>query len=167
MAWSLSTLAGLAVFAVVLSRQRLHDPAIPIAGIGTPIAVGAPATAKGTLAVPPEPDRADPLPPAGTAVGGARHLGPIRPSAGRPALRFDAPPGPGVERRTVSYRQVRVGDGPDGVRSAEVGRLERGDEVEVIEWRDGTALVRNPDGLQGWIHSATIIGGRVEPLPDD
>ena len=59
-----------------------------------------------------------------------------------------------------------MGDGPDALRSLELGRLEQGDEVDVIEWRDGAALVRTPDGLQGWIPGPTIIGGRVEPLDD-
>jgi SH3-like domain-containing protein len=100
------------------------------------------------------------------ALDEARPLGPVRPSADRPALRFASPPAPQVERRTVSYRQVRVGDGPDALGSLELGRLKQGDEVDVIEWRDGAALVRTPDGLQGWIHGATIIGGRAEPLDD-
>jgi hypothetical protein len=158
-AWSLSTLAGLTVFAVILGRRGIEGPAIRVEGIGSPLGGVAPPPAGGDVAGAFEPDDGDPSPPDESMRGGPRYLGPSGPSAGRPALRFDRPPGHGVERRTVSYRGVRVGDGSDGVRSVEVGRLERGDEVDVLEWRAGTALVRAPGGLEGWIHGATIIGG--------
>jgi hypothetical protein len=163
-AWTVSTLAGLAVFAVVLRPQQLRDSGSGIQVMAEPVAVVASAPWSGPAPDPQEPAGA-PL-HEGSAFDGPRPLGPVRPSADRPALRFASPPGPEAERRTVSYRQVRVGDGPDALRSLELGRLEQGDEVEVIEWRDGAALVRTPDGLRGWIPGPTIIGGRVEPLDD-
>jgi hypothetical protein len=75
----------------------------------------------------------------------------------RPSLRFDRPPARGVERRTVGYRLVRVGDGPDDLRSTELGRLERGDEVEVLRIDGRAAQIRTPDGLEGWIDSVAIL----------
>jgi hypothetical protein len=34
--------------------------------------------------------------------------------------------------------------------------LDRGDEVDVLERRSGFALVRAPDGLEGWVPRMTI-----------
>ena len=60
----------------------------------------------------------------------------------------------------VHYRFVRVADAPDDVRSVELGRLDRGDEVDVLDRRTGFALVRAPDGLEGWVPRMT----RREPV---
>jgi SH3 domain-containing protein len=51
----------------------------------------------------------------------------------------------------VQYRFVRVADSPDTFRSMELGRMDRGDEVDVLERRSGYAHVRGPDGLDGWV----------------
>ena len=82
------------------------------------------------------------------------------PPVSRPPLRFAAPPTSGIERAAVGYRFVRVADSPDDVRSIELGRLDRGDEVDVLERRSGYALVRAPDGLEGWVPRMTL--GQVE-----
>jgi hypothetical protein len=77
--------------------------------------------------------------------------------SGRPALRFDAAAGRNVERRTVGYRQVRVSAGPDDVRTAELGRLDRGDEIEVIGEDDSYFRIRTPDGIEGWVPRYVIL----------
>jgi hypothetical protein len=62
----------------------------------------------------------------------------------------------GYERRTIRYRVVRLLDAPDELRSADIGQLDQGDEVQLIE-RSGTYwLVLCPDGRQGWIHKMTL-----------
>jgi hypothetical protein len=75
----------------------------------------------------------------------------------RPPLRFAGPPRGGVDRRVVSYQMVRLSDGPDDLRTAEVGRLDRGDEVEILESADGYVRVRTPDGLDGWVPGITVL----------
>jgi hypothetical protein len=158
-AWSISTLGGMLVFAVILGRRNLTGSAMRVAGIGSPLGgvTRVPEGGHGTTALGPD---GVPIPPDSATGGVAHNLGPTR-SATRPAERFDRPPARGVERRIVSYQGVGVGDGLDGVRSVELGRLERGDEVEVLEWREGTVLVRTPGGLEGWVHGASIIGGQA------
>jgi len=51
-------------------------------------------------------------------------------AAAGPARAFTKPPKKGVERAKVGYRRVRISSEPDAVRSVELGRLDRGDEVE-------------------------------------
>jgi len=72
--------------------------------------------------------------------------------------RFAAPGKGGAERRTIAYRLVRLSAGPDDIRFAEVGRLDRGDEVEVIGESDGFLKVRTPAGLEGWVPRVVIVG---------
>jgi hypothetical protein len=76
---------------------------------------------------------------------------------GRPALRFEAPAGRNVERRTVGYRQVRISAGPDDLRTAEVGRVDRGDEIEVIGEDASFFRIRTPDGTEGWVPRFVIL----------
>jgi hypothetical protein len=73
-------------------------------------------------------------------------------------VRFDAPAAAGVERRRISYRLVRVSDAPDDIRSSEIGRLDRGDEVEVIGESGGYLQVRTASGLVGWVPRMVIVG---------
>jgi hypothetical protein len=63
-----------------------------------------------------------------------------------------------VERATISYRRVRISSEPDAVRSTELGRLDRGDEVEILGSRDGFLNVRTPAGVEGWILRHTTVG---------
>ena len=51
----------------------------------------------------------------------------------------------------VGYRRVRISSEPDAVRSVELGRLDRGDEVEILESHEGFLRVRTPDDITGWI----------------
>ena len=53
---------------------------------------------------------------------------------------------------------VRLSEGVDDVSSRELGRLDRGDEVEVIDSYEGFLQVQTPDGLTGWIPRHTIVG---------
>jgi hypothetical protein len=79
-------------------------------------------------------------------------------AAAREPARFGAAPKSGVERRTIGYRLVRVSDAPDDIRSKEVGRVDRGDEVEVIGEHEGFLRVKTPSGLEGWVPRVVIVG---------
>jgi hypothetical protein len=74
------------------------------------------------------------------------------------AARFPEPPRPGASRYTIRYRWVRVSDGPDEPSSNEIGRLDRGDEVEVIGEHEGALRIRTPSGLEGWVPRFVIVG---------
>jgi hypothetical protein len=75
----------------------------------------------------------------------------------RSAVRFLGPAAPGVDRREIGYRLVRVADGPDDLKSEEVGRFDRGDQVEILEHKGSFVRVRGADGLEGWVHHAAIV----------
>jgi hypothetical protein len=62
----------------------------------------------------------------------------------------------GRERRTIRYAVVRLLDAPDELRSAEIGQLDRGDEVQLLERSGSYWLVLCPDGRQGWLHKMTL-----------
>ena len=79
-------------------------------------------------------------------------------AAAAPVRTFTAPAAKGVSRAKVGYRQVRISSEPDAVRSTELGRLDRGDEVEILESHEGFLRVRTPDGVTGWIQRQTVVG---------
>jgi hypothetical protein len=61
-----------------------------------------------------------------------------------------------VERRVIRYRVVRLLDAPDELRSADIGQLDQGDEVQLLERSGAYWLVLCPDGRQGWVHKMTL-----------
>jgi hypothetical protein len=94
----------------------------------------------------------------------ARKTDPIRDSTPTPRLTFDrglVGPLAGRERRVVRYRVVRLLDTPDELRGVELGYLDRGDEVQLLEKYGAYWLVLSPDGQQGWLHKMTL-GDTVE-----
>jgi hypothetical protein len=68
------------------------------------------------------------------------------------------------ERRIVRYRVVRLLDAPDELRSAELGQLDQGDEVQLLERSGAYWLVLCPDGRRGWLHKMTL-GEIVDDAP--
>jgi len=89
----------------------------------------------------------------------ARKADPARYVATAQRLSFDGGPVPevdGHERRVIRYRVVRLLDAPDELRSAEIGQLDQGDEVQLMERSGSYWLVRCPDGRQGWLHKMTL-----------
>jgi hypothetical protein len=60
------------------------------------------------------------------------------------------------ERRYIGYRLVRLLDSPDEFRSQEIGVLDQGDEVQLLERHGVYWLVLCPDGRQGWVHRMTL-----------
>jgi hypothetical protein len=66
------------------------------------------------------------------------------------------PPVEGHERRVIRYRAVRLLDAPDELRSSDIGQLDQGDEVQLLERSGAYWLVLCPDGRQGWLHKMTL-----------
>jgi hypothetical protein len=76
----------------------------------------------------------------------------------RTPIRFAKSVKRGVDRRTVTYRLVKLADRPEDLYSAELARLDRGDEVEILAVQGDYIRVRTPDGLEGWIPGITTLG---------
>jgi SH3-like domain-containing protein len=110
------------------------------------------------VAIDPAPEVAAALMPASDTETAEPVVSPWAARTTHEARRFDKPAGRGVERRTVGYRQVRVSAGPDDVRTAEVGRVDRGDEIELIGEDASFFLIRTPDGVEGWVPRFVILG---------
>ena len=89
----------------------------------------------------------------------ARKADPARYIATTPKMSFETA---GVasdashERRVIRYRVVRLLDAPDELRSADIGQLDQGDEVQLLERSGAYWLVLCPDGRQGWLHKMTL-----------
>jgi hypothetical protein len=60
------------------------------------------------------------------------------------------------ERRRIRYRMVRLSDSPDEILGQEIGRLDEGDEVELLERSGLYWKVRTPLGEIGWVHKMTL-----------
>jgi hypothetical protein len=165
-AWLTTTMLGVVVFAWTLRRpQRDDESALATAlsmvaadarfGGGTkrPHDAGSPSLLEATGT-----ERAEEMGlPAGTRVGG---LTGNRPSGwqSRPALLFDSASARGAVRRRITYRLVRLSDAPDDLRSREIMRLDRGDEVEIVGHEGSFLQVATPTGEIGWIPNISIIG---------
>ena len=63
---------------------------------------------------------------------------------------------------------VRLLDSPDELRGAEIGYLDQGDEVQLLEKYGAYWLVLSPDGQQGWLHKMTLgdTVAAMRPAPD-
>ena len=89
-----------------------------------------------------------------------RKADPIRAAAApTPTMSFEAAgllPNESYERRKIHYRLVRLMSAPDEVRATEVGTLDQGDEVLILERQGVYCQVLCPDGRQGWIHKMTL-----------
>jgi hypothetical protein len=163
-AWSLTTALGVMLFAFVLRRPARRER-VPVGpNLAAAVAVTQPV----------------PLVPGANPVAG-RNGDEVRPEEAnmprwlRPTLReqrqwsdraayavrdpeqFASPPRAGADRRTIGYRLVRLSDGPDDLRSNEISRLDRGDEVEIIGDQGGFLQVRTPSGLEGWVPRVAIV----------
>jgi hypothetical protein len=147
--WSITTSGGVLLFLLLLRRSKDEDDRLVAERLAIG-AAGAPGLAQGV----------SPLrtvdPPPTRPVGRATMLPPVPPRT------FDKPPARDTERAKVGYRRVRISSKPDAVRSLELGRLDRGDEVEIVDSYEGFLQVRTPDGITGWILRHTIIGAPSE-----
>jgi hypothetical protein len=97
----------------------------------------------------------------------ARRADPTRETTTAPRLTFDhglVGALDGRERRFIGYNVVRLLDSPDELRGTEIGFLDQGDEVQLLEKRGVYWLVLCPDGREGWIHKMTL-GEVVGEMP--
>ncbi len=89
----------------------------------------------------------------------ARKADPVRDTSPASRLTFDeglVGPLDSRERRVIRYRVVRLLDSPDELRGTEIGFLDQGDEVRLLEKYGAYWLVLSPDGQQGWLHKMTL-----------
>jgi hypothetical protein len=146
--WMVLTGVGVAIFWVLLRRRP-----------ESPIAAGAASAPAAGMGVParPAPGEEAALPRwLRPSLQAARQAGWGVPPP-RAAVRFRDPAAPGVDRREIGYRLVRVADGPDDLESEEIGRFDRGDQVEILETKGPFVRVRGADGLEGWVQQAAIV----------
>jgi hypothetical protein len=74
-------------------------------------------------------------------------------------LTFDGAAGAavsGLDRRRVKYRLVGLLDQPDDVRGIQIGTLDEGDEVVLLEKHGTYWRVLCPDGGEGWVHKMVL-----------
>jgi len=102
-----------------------------------------------------------------------RRTDPLRAAEAAPALSFESSavqPLEDYERRHIGYRLVRLLDSPDELRAREIGLLDQGDEVQLLQRHGAYWLVLCPDGRQGWIHRMTLADpfkdAQPAPLPE-
>jgi hypothetical protein len=145
--WLFTTAGGLLLFAFLMRRQRYQPRLVPTDAAGDAGRSGDVDPAAEEARVPRW---------RRPSVQAARSASRYGETISRPPLKFPGPPATGVERVVVQYRFVRVADSPDNIRSMELGRLDRGDEVDVLERRSGFAHVQAPDGLDGWVPRMTL-----------
>ncbi|MEO5966587.1 MAG: hypothetical protein ABIR11_14080 [Candidatus Limnocylindrales bacterium] len=69
----------------------------------------------------------------------------------------------GLERRLIRYRLVSLLDAPDEIRGVEIGTLDEGDEVVLMEKRGTYWRVLCPDGRQGWVHKMVLGDVVIDP----
>ncbi len=88
-----------------------------------------------------------------------RRTDPLRVVADAPTMSFakaGVRPLESYERRQIRYRLVRLLNCPDEVRASEIGVLDRGDEVQLLERHGVYWRVLCPDGRTGWVHRMTL-----------
>lgn len=171
--WVASCVLGLLTFAVVLRRRRDERPGegelFMMSPFGSSLPATDPAPPFGALGDSPIDEPADPeatIPRwRRPSVQAARQSRSATATVSMP-VRFTTAPRPGDDRRVVGYRLVRVADSPDEVRSAELGRFDRGDEVEVLEAGREWTRVRGASGLEGWVLSQTVLSS-APPWAED
>jgi hypothetical protein len=178
-AWLLTTTGGILFFLFLLRRGTRFDDdrpgelvfaravAAPLAGLPTasgassPLADGGGPPVIPVAALPPTRTRKAAskkgAPSAVTTGATTRDVAPAAAKAKR-GRRSTKTAAKSVERAKISYRRVRVSSEPDDVHSVELARLDRGDEVEILDSHEGFLRIRTPEGVTGWIHRHTVVG---------
>ncbi len=89
----------------------------------------------------------------------ARKADPVRTISATVNLTFEGAVGAavsGLERRRIRYRLVGLLDQPDDVRGVQIGTLDEGDEVVLLEKHGTYWRVLCPDGREGWLHKMVM-----------
>jgi hypothetical protein len=159
-----TTAVGMAfAFAIFGKKRRDEEPPAPDEVLQAQAARGDQDAASGNLVVP------VPVPAPFDAEAGmprwrrpslleARKADPSRYMNTAQRLAFDDPVDAieGRVRRLIRYRVVRLLDAPDELRAQDIGQLDQGDEVQLMERSGAYWLVLCPDGRQGWVHRMTL-----------
>jgi hypothetical protein len=159
-AWLGTTVGGICLFLFLVRRRRVDDAP----SLATFVIESAAPVAPAPIVKPPRPVKTPPTDSGKTTETPRRSrnrkvVAPVAPVEEVRVSAFAKPPAKGVERVFVSYRGVQMGATPDELRPT-LARLERGDEVEIIDSREGHLNVRTPNGLTGWIPRGTVTGVR-------
>jgi hypothetical protein len=159
--WVLSASAGSVLFALALRRHADRNGtaslafAATMAGRGLPLTPGEIAEGRTEAPIPTlDPEALIPR-WRRPSLQAARQSTYAEAGAGRPPLRFEAGVAVGA-LRVVAYRLVFVSDRPTESEAVELGRLDRGDHVDLLRLENGYALVTAPDGLRGWVEASTL-----------
>jgi hypothetical protein len=102
------------------------------------------------------------------AARGDLARGRYRPGQPRRSAELDpvgAPPARGLDRCRVSSRLVPLRSEPDVVDGLLLGRLDIGDEVDVLRQEGTHCYVRTPSGAEGWVPGLALAAwpGTVQP----
>ena len=157
-------IAAWAAFAFFGKRRRDDDEPEPNGALAAAVATGYEAQAAPGLRVVDEsllPRWRRP------SLQQVRKADPLRAVAEAPHMSFataGAAPLGDYERRHISYRLVRLLDSPDELRSQEIGVLDQGDEVQLLERHGVYWLVLCPDGRQGWVHRMVLADAQERPV---
>ncbi|MFL5779231.1 MAG: hypothetical protein ACJ761_09840 [Chloroflexota bacterium] len=157
------TVAAAMAFAMFGRRRREDEQPAPDQVLAAEAArgVGVPAVGLAeAVRIPVQPDAELELPRwRRPSLLQARKADPTRDAIIAPRLSFDhglVGPIEGRERRLIRYSLVSLLDTPDEVRGAQIGSLDQGDEVQLLEKHGVYWLVLCPDGRQGWLHKMTL-----------
>jgi hypothetical protein len=154
-------------FGLFGKRRRDGEPPLPDAELAAAAAAGV-----GVIPLPDDLESAEAMLPRWRrpSLLQARKADPVRDATPAARLTFDkglVGPLNGHERRLIRYRLVRMLDTPDELRGTEIGYLDRGDEVQMLEKYGAYWLVLCPDGRQGWVHNMTLGDVITEQLESD
>jgi hypothetical protein len=154
-------LAAAAATGVGVGPSQLVGSGMPIGGLASGVGVALGERPNGNGAVPIDAGVDESLLPRWRrpSLLQARKLDPVRDTTPALRLTFDqglVGPLAGHERRVIRYRVVRLLDSPDELRGAEIGYLDQGDEVQLLEKQGAYCLVLCPDGRQGWLHKMVL-----------
>jgi hypothetical protein len=159
--WVMSASVGSVLFALALRRRadRNDDATLAFAatmtGRGLPLTPDEVANGKTEAPIPTlDPEALIPR-WRRPSLQAARQSAYADAGAGRPPLRFGAGVVVGA-LRVIGYRLVFVSDRPTDSEAVELGRLDRGDHVDLLRLENGYALVKAPDGLRGWVEASTL-----------
>jgi hypothetical protein len=147
-------------FAIFGKKRRDEEPPAPDEVLKANAALGIGAVGIKAAAVIPAPFDAEAAMPRWRrpSLIEARKADPTRAVMTGQHARFDTEvaTADGAERRIIRYRVVRLLDAPDELRSAPIGELDEGDEVQLLEKSGAYWFVLCPDGRQGWVHKMTL-----------
>jgi hypothetical protein len=84
-------------------------------------------------------------------------LDPAASTGHRAPILFAAPPARGVDRCRVGSRLVPLRSEPGELVGVLVGRLDVGDEVDILRQEGSNCFVRTPSGAEGWVPGMALL----------